>query len=368
MKKPKSKTKMPADLRAPFPQKIEDWTKEDHALEILLRGLRVSPRSSANPLPLPPMLYVPAMKMFFDWLAVEISEKQNQDAVERLYYLTHLAVENLSVASYAKPELFRPIAKLQLHWPSLTGWDADSAMEFDWDDNGSPTADGTYDFILTASQTTPPLNYSANMATTASANVASPTEWLAASSDGSSIVPLALYPPGMAEALGLTVFEDSLSDCMPERPAISRKTSLAVSSVSSIVADSGSLGSPAPMYSGTTQTTQRPHRPQPKPIKGSPGRLGVAWQGDHPDPGTTGIGGFHVPANLSGSIQLYTNYLLPYGPIQNAGKIANGFEKTMVKYKWKTAFNYSNDQVSASLLRKPSKGGSNLFNYCNIGV
>ena len=35
MKKAKSKNKsakLPADLWAPFPQKIENWTKEDHAL------------------------------------------------------------------------------------------------------------------------------------------------------------------------------------------------------------------------------------------------------------------------------------------------------------------------------------------------
>jgi hypothetical protein len=127
MKKAKTKSaKVPSDLWAPFPKKVEDWTEEDRALEWLLRGLRVSPSSKANPLPLPPMLYIPAIKMFFDWLAKEIFEKQNQDAVERLYYLTHLAVENLSVASYTKPELFRPIAKLQLHWPRLVGWDADS--------------------------------------------------------------------------------------------------------------------------------------------------------------------------------------------------------------------------------------------------
>jgi len=247
---------------------------------------------------------------------------------------------------------------------------AGSTMEFDWDgndDNGSPTADGTYDFILTASQATPPLNFSANMATTASANVVSPTEWLAASSDG-NVVPLALYPPGMAEALGLTIFQGSLSDFMPERPALSRTTSMAVSSGSSLAADSGSLGSPAPMYSGTTQTTQRPHRPPPKPIKGSPGQLGVAWQGDHPDPGTNGIGGFNPPANLVGSIQLSPNYILPYGPIKNAGTIATKFVNTMKKYKWKTAFNYGNDQLTANLLRQTSKGGSNLFNYCNIGL
>ena len=41
------------------------------------------------------MLYVPMMKMFFKWFASEISEKENQDAVERLYYLALLSVRNL---------------------------------------------------------------------------------------------------------------------------------------------------------------------------------------------------------------------------------------------------------------------------------
>jgi len=128
MKKPKSKTKpakTPADLWAPFPQNIEDWTKEDRALELLLRGLRVSPRSSANPLPLPPMLYVPSMTMFFEWFANEISEKENQDAAERLYYLALLTVRNLFDVCQARPDLFRPIARHQLFWPSMTGWGAD---------------------------------------------------------------------------------------------------------------------------------------------------------------------------------------------------------------------------------------------------
>lgn len=244
------------------------------------------------------------------------------------------------------------------------------SMEFDWDgndDNGSPTADGIYDFILTATQATPPQNLAASMTADVSATVASPVEWLAASSDGSSIVPLALYPPGMAEALGLTIFEGSLSDFMPQRPALLRTSSLAVNSSSSLSADSGSLGSPTPMYSGTTQTTQRPHRPPPKPIKGTPGRLGVAWQGDHPY-ATNTIPGFNPPANLVGSIQLSPNYVLPYGPIKNAGSIATKFEDKMKKYKWKTAFNYGDDRLTASLLRKPSFGGSNLFNYCNIGL
>jgi hypothetical protein len=246
-----------------------------------------------------------------------------------------------------------------------------STMQFDWDgndDNGSPTADGTYDFILTADQTTPPQNFSAMAAGSMTSSTAvmsldeeSPTELLAASAEGSgSVVPLALYPPGMAKTLGLTIFEGSLADFRPQRILSASAMSLATSSSSS--------GSFTSSYSGTSQATQRPHRPPPKPIKGTPGKLGVAWQGDHPDPGTNGIAGFNRPANLVGSITLDPLYFRPYGPIANAGTIANKFEATMKKYKWKTAFNYGNDQLTANLLRKASKGGSNLFNYCNIGL
>jgi len=108
-----------------------------------------------------------------------------------------------------------------------------SSMEFDWDgndDNGSPTADGTYDFILTADQATPPQNFSMQSAETAlSVDEKSPTELLATPADGSgSVVPLALYPPGMAETLGLTIFEGSLSDFLPRRSTLSRARSLSV--------------------------------------------------------------------------------------------------------------------------------------------
>lgn len=71
------------------------------------------------------MIYVPAMKMFFEWFAGEISKKDNQDAADRLYYLALLAVNNLFDACKARPDLFRPIAMQQLFWPSLTGWGAD---------------------------------------------------------------------------------------------------------------------------------------------------------------------------------------------------------------------------------------------------
>jgi hypothetical protein len=246
-----------------------------------------------------------------------------------------------------------------------------SSMQFDWDgndDNGSPTADGTYNFILTASQTTPPQNFSKSASGTSASSEATlsvdnenQTELLVTAADGSGgILPLTMYPPGMADSKELVIFEGVLSNFRPQRKAASKSASF--------TANPGFSGSSASLFSGTTQTTQKPRRPPPKPIKGTPGKLGVAWQGNHPDPGTNGIAGFNRPANLVGLIQLSPNYFLPYGPIRNAGVIATKFENTMKKYKWTTAFNYSADQITAPLLRKPSKGGSNLFNYCNIGL
>ena len=126
MKKRKSKNKT-----APwhtFPQNIKEWTDEDHALGWLVRGLRFTPRSSSKPhlnVFAFPALYVPSMERFFKWFASEISEKDNQDAAERLYYLTLLSVRSLLAACDARPDLYRPIAKHQLFWPSMTGWGAD---------------------------------------------------------------------------------------------------------------------------------------------------------------------------------------------------------------------------------------------------
>jgi hypothetical protein len=126
MKKPKSK-----NTTAPwhtFPQNIKEWTDEDHALGWLVRGLRFTPGSSSKPhlnVFAFPALYVPSMERFFKWFASEISEKDNQDAAERLYYLALLSVRSLLAACEDRPDLYRPIAKHQLFWPSMTGWGAD---------------------------------------------------------------------------------------------------------------------------------------------------------------------------------------------------------------------------------------------------
>ena len=230
------------------------------------------------------------------------------------------------------------------------------SMAFDWDgtdDNGFDTINGTFNFILSAEQCTPLASEMSSEA--ASFAIVEETPQLLAWSGSGSVVPLALYPPGI-DTNGFTIFEGFMSDFMP-------KASLEISSI-----QSSEIDGPVTQAATSPQSTQRPRRPAPKPIKGSPGKFGVAWQGHHPDPGTNGIAGFNRPANLSGSIQLDPNYVLPYGPIKRAKNIAAGFETTLSKYKWKKAFNYGDDQLTAALLRKPSKGGSNVFNNCNLGL
>jgi hypothetical protein len=233
------------------------------------------------------------------------------------------------------------------------------SMVFDWDgkdDNGFDTMNGTFNFILSAEQCTPLLGEMSTSQAASSQRLEETPQLLAWSGLG-PVVPLAIYPPGY-NTNGFTIFEGLMSDFLP-RPSMEFSLLRLAESLD---------GDPIIMQAQSPQTTQRPRRPAPKPIKGSPGRFGVAWQGHHPDPGPNGIPGFNRPANLTGTIQLDPNYVLPYGPIKRAKAIATGFENTLVKYKWKKAFNYGDDQLTAALLRKPSKGGSNVFNYCNLGL
>lgn len=237
-------------------------------------------------------------------------------------------------------------------------------MIFDWDgkdDFGFEVDNGTYDFILTADQCNPlqyQLNSNANimrLSASSSETIAEPQ--LFAQSQNGSIVPLILYPPGF-DTNNLTIFEGLWADYNPSVTFV-KETIQQFAKFN--VKESNIPAASAP------QSTRRPRRPPPNPIKGNAGKIGVAYQGHHPDT-TNSIPGFNPPPNLIGNIQLIPNYVLPYGHILNASNIASGFELMMKKYKWTTSFNYGDNQLTANLLRKPSKGGSNLFNYCNIGL
>jgi len=64
------------------------------------------------------------MEQFFKWFGGEISEKENQDAANRLYYLALLSVRNLLAACEADRSL-PANCKTSIILASMTGWGAD---------------------------------------------------------------------------------------------------------------------------------------------------------------------------------------------------------------------------------------------------
>ena len=128
MKRPTSKVELDKIIKSRasyFPERFEEWSDEDHALDTLLSGVRIIRRGKENPLPMPVFLYGTAMKFYFEWIADEIFKKRNQEAADRLYYLAYYAVKLLQEACFKRPTLFRPLAKQQLFWPSMVGKSAD---------------------------------------------------------------------------------------------------------------------------------------------------------------------------------------------------------------------------------------------------
>ena len=235
------------------------------------------------------------------------------------------------------------------------------SMQFDWDGrntSGQNLPDGQYGFSLNATETTAPEPPPGE-----GGGGGLPSLMMAALADGktSYALPSPPMPPVKVNGKWLP-WEEVYGPVAPVEVQISQKAieRLAVTLRGARAAQSSRLMLEAPTGG---QSAQAPRRPPPKAIKGKAGTVGVAYQGHHPS-----TGGYQRPQNLVGYVTLSPNYILPYGPIANASNIASGFARQMSKSAWKTAFNCGNDQLTAPLLRKPSKGGSNLFNYCNIGL
>ena len=112
-------------------------------------------------------------------------------------------------------------------------------------------------------------------------------------------------------------------------------------------------------------TTAPPRRPYSRRFLGASGTLGIAWQGHHP---VGPIPGFKAPSNTVGTVPLAQTASLPFGPLKNASVLAQRFAAKMQTGGWKTAFAYGDDQLTAPMLRKTAKGGSNIFSNVNIGL
>ena len=181
-------------------------------------------------------------------------------------------------------------------------------MSFDWDgtdDNGFPTSDGTYDFILTASQSSQ-IRVSHCRAAVSRFLLWIPearlSHWLPRPMVLAKLFRLHFIRQGSIR-VGWWFLRASW-------PIISlNRFFLLLQRQCRYLPES----SPTPIYAGASQSTRRPQRPPPKPIKGTPGKLGVAWQGDHPDPGTNGIAGLIRRRILPGSFNSRPIIFCPMG-------------------------------------------------------
>ena len=104
-------------------------------------------------------------------------------------------------------------------------------------------------------------------------------------------------------------------------------------------------------------------------IKGSPGTVGIAYQGNHPDlpiaSFTRPTSGFPAPLQF---VTLDPVYQLPYGKLTRVRSVAEGFAGEMAKGGWKTGFSLGDDALHGTDFRKPAKGGTSKFNDVNIGL
>ena len=254
-------------------------------------------------------------------------------------------------------------------------------MNFPWDgrdNNGFNLPDGEYQFSVNATETTPPQQASLGgggglpapgggnfaMAAGFGFEESYPTtleQALFAGTDSYFVTPPPL-PPVKQDGKWVQ-WEEVFGPMAPIEVMVPQKL------IEEFVfgGGGGAMALNGPTAAAAAGAATQPNRPPPKKIKGVPGTVGVAYQGHHPNT-LTGIPGFSRPNNLIGQITLVPNFALPYGKIVQAKNVAGGFVSAMGQHGWRTAFNYGDNQVTAPLLRKPSKGGSSLFNYCNIGL
>jgi hypothetical protein len=126
--------------------------------------------------------------------------------------------------------------------------------------------------------------------------------------------------------------------------------------------------SAASLLASSTGGTATSPLTKAKKVKGKVGTVGIAWQGHHPD--NCPVSSYHAPANAPffPSISISGN-CMPYPKLNPfAANLANNFAKRMSKSGWGTAVKLGDDDLVAAHLRKPSKGGSNIFNQVNIGL
>jgi hypothetical protein len=251
------------------------------------------------------------------------------------------------------------------------------SMLFNWDgtgDGGASIPDGPYTYLLTAQtnggpyliqggggsvDTNPPPSPSFASSTT-SATSDSLTEVFALPPDGSSIVPLAIYPPGF-DTNGFILFEATWSDVMaPNAPA--QRTTLNAIALNTASSD----------YSGpSSESTRGPTRKPRVGVKNKSGTYGIAYKTSplgyylqqpktrNPIPALAFTG---VDGGGRNSGYIYWNSL------DTAAREAKAFSTVIQAGAYKPQFVLADEQWSPNDIKSLALGGNSIFRTCNFGL
>jgi hypothetical protein len=266
-----------------------------------------------------------------------------------------------------------------------------ASMQFDWDGtgtNGVSLPAGVYTYLLTAQTNGQSYSQSSSAGgeSSSSLSLGSSTSLAESSSE-------AWYPKSAEEAMmaGLTsyfvpapplppIYTNgvlvSWKDMPPREVQIPLDVQEKFLQSLTLGGNSASLNNPKSdgpeNYAGpSSQSTRGPVRPPIKPVRGKLGTFGIGYQSYAPG-GYASHGprtGWPFPLPTYVRLEGYPESTVYYiEPLSEYKYTARRFAWALQEAGWKAGFVKSDDQLSATDIKKPSLGGNSLFNTVDIGL
>jgi len=237
------------------------------------------------------------------------------------------------------------------------------SMSVNWDGTGTGETnipDGVYSYYLSAATNglpNPQITHTNPPPHGLPAPGAMEVQSYAVADGSESVVPLALYPPGI-DTNGMTIFDATIT----EINSLTAIGSLFVAGVQAKYLPSGMASNQS-----TTGVGRKPR----KGIKGTKGSFGICYK-------TYGTNGFSSPHPATGWPYPLPTAVAIDGQSRTAQTVdktvpqfcymANGFSEGMLGAGWFGKFIKADDQWNANDIKKTSLGGNSIFNTVNFGI
>ena len=258
-----------------------------------------------------------------------------------------------------------------------------TSLNFAWDgtgDGGIDIPDGIYSYQISAQTngmafSSMSLESSATRATMLSSVTDDSVTAPYIIDDSGNILPLAIYPPGF-DTNGLIIVDATAADIQSLRPTPLRSVSASPMLMASTAQSNGqSYGANNSSSTSSSQTTKGPKRKPRVGVKNSSGSFGICYY-TYPfhafmqQPTTGWLYPLRQFTGTDGSGA--SSSYFEYPSLTSFKTISDGFVQVMkigaTQGSYKPAFVKGDTQWGAQDIKKPSKGGSSIFNTCNFGL